>query len=186
MHSFSDFDPVSVVEPNIIALKLLGFWRSSNPHSFFNSVWYNVYTVLILFFHTVFIITGFWYLHDKRQSLTMEDINSVMFMYSACIINVVMMVNIYFNIDMIHFVESKMQEAAFQPKTLAGAADAKKWKRTARTFQKIFFITNGINGSVVALAISLFNGSKVLLAAHVISGLDWKVFFIYQVSVLLY
>nr|CAI5859823.1 unnamed protein product [Callosobruchus analis] len=31
------------------------------------------------------------------------------------------------------------------------------------------------------LVVNLLNGSKVVMAAHVISGLDWKVFFIYQV-----
>ncbi|VEN59249.1 unnamed protein product, partial [Callosobruchus maculatus] len=175
-----DFNSVSIVEPNIIALKWLGFWRSSNSDSFFNSKWYNTYTIVMLFFQTMFIVTGFWYLYDKRQNLNIEDINSVMFIYSANTINVVMMVNIYFNIDMIHFIQSNMQAAAFQPKTSAEAAESKKWKNTARMFQKVFFINNSIC-AVMSLFISLLNGNKLVLAAHVFPGLNWKVFFIYQV-----
>ncbi|VEN60342.1 unnamed protein product [Callosobruchus maculatus] len=134
----------------------------------------------MLFFPAVLNITGFWYLYDKRKDLTVEDISSVIFIYPTCLINMIMMVVIYVHIDMIHFIQSEMQAERFQPKTSAQLADAKKWKRTARLFQKVLFINNSFCVPTIAV-LRLLKGEKLLLAAHVFPGVNWKTFYIYQV-----
>nr|CAI5852170.1 unnamed protein product [Callosobruchus analis] len=122
MDDVSYFNFASVVEPNVIALKLLGFWRSPISGTIFSTVWYKAYTILMVFLPISLSISGFWYLYDKRQNLTVEDVSSVVFIYPTALINIMMMMVIYVHID---------------PKTTAQAADAKKWKRIARLFQKV-------------------------------------------------
>nr|CAH7733220.1 unnamed protein product [Callosobruchus chinensis] len=82
-------------------------------------------------------LTGFWYLYDKLGELTVEDISSVVFIYPTTLLNVIMMVIIYVDIDMMHFIQLEMKAARFQPKSAAQVADAKKWKSTARLLQKV-------------------------------------------------
>nr|CAI5852165.1 unnamed protein product [Callosobruchus analis] len=125
-------------------------------------------------------ISGFWYLYDKRQNLTVEDVSSVVFIYPTALINIMMMMVIYVHIDMIHFIQSEMQAERFQPKTTAQAADAKKWKRIARLFQKVFFVNNTLTVPIQAL-LGLLKGDRLLLVAHVFPGLNWKIFYIYQI-----
>nr|CAH7723106.1 unnamed protein product [Callosobruchus chinensis] len=122
MQGVSDFNLVSVVEPNIIALKLLGFWRSPVSNTIFSTVWYKAYTIFMVILPAFMNLTGFWYLYDKLGELTVEDISSVVFIYPTTLLNVIMMVIIYVDID---------------PKTAAQVADAKKWKSTARLLQKV-------------------------------------------------
>nr|CAI5852169.1 unnamed protein product [Callosobruchus analis] len=181
MDDVSYFNFASVVEPNVIALKLLGFWRSPISGTIFSTVWYKAYTILMVFLPISLSISGFWYLYDKRQNLTVEDVSSVVFIYPTALINIMMMMVIYVHIDMIHFIQSEMQAERFQPKTTAQAADAKKWKRIARLFQKVFFVNNTLTVPIQAL-LGLLKGDRLLLVAHVFPGLNWKIFYIYQVS----
>ncbi|CAH2015756.1 unnamed protein product [Acanthoscelides obtectus] len=116
------FDYSSIVRPNIIALKLLGFWKSSCPTSLFNTIWYSGYVVGVTLLEFFFEGTGFLFLYDKWESLSLVDINSVIFIYSTGMLNLMMMLTIYFHIE---------------PKSQHQFEDVIRWKATARLFQKV-------------------------------------------------
>nr|CAH7765156.1 unnamed protein product [Callosobruchus chinensis] len=91
----SHFDFVSVVRPNIVGLKILGFWRSLKPNSVFNTIWYNSYTATVMSLQFFFEGTGFMFLYDKWENLSLFDINSVIFIYSTALLNLLMMILIH-------------------------------------------------------------------------------------------
>nr|CAH7752379.1 unnamed protein product [Callosobruchus chinensis] len=80
-------------------MKFLGFWRSSRPNSIYNSIWYRCYTFTGVLLQSIFIGLGFMYLYDKWECLSLIDINSVLFIYSSEVINLSMMILIFFNIE---------------------------------------------------------------------------------------
>nr|CAI5859416.1 unnamed protein product [Callosobruchus analis] len=181
----SHFDFSSVVKPNIVALKILGFWRSSHENSIFNTIWYvryRSYTVIVILLQVIFEGTGFLYLYDKWECLSLVDITSVIFIYSTGVVNLSMMILIYFNIDSVHFIQSAMTSEMFRPKSQSQAEDAKRWMSTARDFQKLFY-GNNITLNVTAIFLGLWRDEKYILVAHRPSTLHWKVFLAYQVGI---
>nr|CAH7750466.1 unnamed protein product [Callosobruchus chinensis] len=149
----SYFDFTSVVKPNIVALKLLGFWRSSREKSVFNTIWYRIYTAVVILLQVIFEGTGFLYLYDKWECLSLVDITSVIFIYSTGVVNLAMC---------LHFIQSTMKSEMFRPKSQSQTEDAKKWKRVARRFQKLFF-ANNITLNVAAIFLGIWRDEKYIL-----------------------
>ncbi|VEN44143.1 unnamed protein product [Callosobruchus maculatus] len=96
-----------------------------------------------------------------------------------------MMILIFFNIDCLHFIQSTMKSEMFHPKSQSQAEDAKKWKRVARGFQKLFF-GNNITLNVTAISLGIWRDEKYILVAHKPSFLHWKVFLAYQAAMCIY
>nr|CAI5824270.1 unnamed protein product [Callosobruchus analis] len=94
-----NLDLVSLLEPDIIALKLIGFWKSSKDVSSFNRFYYRIYRGVVAVSIVVYIIFGFMYLYEKRETLTLVDFNSVMFIHTTGVTNPMMVVSIFLNIE---------------------------------------------------------------------------------------
>nr|CAI5854370.1 unnamed protein product [Callosobruchus analis] len=97
-----NLDLVSLLEPDIIALKLIGFWKSSKDVSPFNRFYYKIYRGVVAVSIVVYIIFGFMYLYEKRETLTLVDFNSVMFIHTTGVTNPMMVVSIFLNIERLH------------------------------------------------------------------------------------
>nr|CAI5848406.1 unnamed protein product [Callosobruchus analis] len=152
----SHFDFSSVVKPNIVALKIL---------------------VLL---QLCMEATGFLYLYDKRECISLVDINSVLFVYSTGLTNVAMMILILFNLGCLHFIQSEMRSAMFQPKSKHHIEDALKWKSVARSFQKLFF-GNNILLNIAVVVMGITKDDELILVAHKPTILQRKVFVAFQV-----
>nr|CAH7752383.1 unnamed protein product [Callosobruchus chinensis] len=122
------------------------------------------------------------YLYDKWECLSLIDINSVLFIYSSEVINLSMMILIFFNIECIHFIQTTMKSPMFSPKSQAQVADARKWNRIAGYFHSLFFSANMIL-SITVIFVAVWRNEQIL-AAHKPSILHWKVFFVFQVCML--
>ncbi|CAH1989690.1 unnamed protein product, partial [Acanthoscelides obtectus] len=141
---------------------------------------YNCYTAVVVVLKVLFEVAGFAFLYDKRKNLSLLDINSVIFIYSTSSLNLIMMTLIYFKSESIHYIQSTLQSAMFQPKSQSQAASARKWKGVARMLQMLFFGNNLFN-NIVIIVLAIVKGEKLILAAHKPSMVHWKVFFVYQV-----
>ncbi|CAH2016113.1 unnamed protein product, partial [Acanthoscelides obtectus] len=60
---------------------------------------YSGYVVGVTVLEFFFEGTGFLFLYDKWESLSLVDINSVIFIYSTGMLNLMMMLTIYFHIE---------------------------------------------------------------------------------------
>nr|CAI5824653.1 unnamed protein product [Callosobruchus analis] len=119
------------------------------------------------------------FLYDKWENLSLYDINSVIFIYSTALLNLLMMILIHSKIKSVHFIQSAMQSMMFQPKSQSQAESAKKWKGVARLFQKLFFSNNLFN-NIAIIVLAILRKQRLILAAHKPSTVHWKVFFVYQ------
>nr|CAH7765150.1 unnamed protein product [Callosobruchus chinensis] len=113
--------------------------------------------------------TGFMFLYDKWENLSLFDINSVIFIYSTALLNLLMMILIH----------SKIKSTMFQPKSQSQAESAEKWKGVARLFQKLFFSNNLFN-NIAIIILAILKDQRLILAAHKPSIVHWKVFFVFQ------
>nr|CAH7747976.1 unnamed protein product [Callosobruchus chinensis] len=123
--------------------------------------------------------TGFMFLYDKWENLSLFDINSVIFIYSTALLNLLMMILIHSKIKSVHFIQSTMQSTMFQPKSQSQAESAEKWKGVARLFQKLFFSNNLFN-NIAIIILAILKDQRLILAAHKPSVVHWKVFFVFQ------
>nr|CAI5853704.1 unnamed protein product [Callosobruchus analis] len=57
------------------------------------------------------------YLYEKRETLTLVDFNSVMFIHTTGVTNPMMVVSIFLNIERLHAMIRQLESAAFQPKS---------------------------------------------------------------------
>ncbi|VEN46264.1 unnamed protein product [Callosobruchus maculatus] len=130
---------------------------------------YNSYTAVVVSLQLFFEGTGFMFLYDKWGNLSLFDINSVIFIYSTALLNLLMMILIY----------SKIKSSMFQPKSQSQAESAKKWKEVARLFQILFFSNNLFNNIAIIL-LAIVKNQRSILAAHKPAVMHWKIFFLFQ------
>nr|CAH7746173.1 unnamed protein product [Callosobruchus chinensis] len=162
-------DPVSILDPNILLLKFLGFWKDTESSSVYNQLWYKVYRSFVVFSQAAFFFT---------------EINLVLYIYVVVPLNLYMTVVSYLNIGMIHLIQNLKSER-YHPKSPDEDAFVRGWKTVALRFQKSLVYSNWflvVSGAFLAL----LKGERTMFVAHVPSFLNWKVFFGSQVLMSVY
>ncbi|VEN56477.1 unnamed protein product [Callosobruchus maculatus] len=178
-------DLVSLLEPDIIALKLVGFWKSSDDVSSFNRFYYRIYRGVVVASTLVYLVCGFMYLYDKRETLTLVDVNSVMFIHTTNVTNPMMVVSIFLNIRRLHAMIRQLESAAFQPKSQKEFLYVYKWKRSSYFIKKIFY---GVNIFLVTTGpiVAMLQGKCAPQATYIPPWIYWRVYFWFQSTLTVY
>ncbi|VEN62483.1 unnamed protein product, partial [Callosobruchus maculatus] len=146
---------------------------------------YKSYTATVVLLQLYMEATGFLYLYDKWECISLVDINSVLFIYSTGLTNVAMMILILFNIGCLHFIQSSMKTAMFKPKSKAQVENARKWKSVAHSFQKLFF-GNNILLNIAVVVMGICKDEDLILVAHKPSFLQRNAFVAFQAAMCIY
>ncbi|VEN62388.1 unnamed protein product [Callosobruchus maculatus] len=133
----------------------------------------------------VYIVFGFLYLYEKRETLTLVDFNSVMFIHTTAVTNPMMVVSIFLNIKRLHAMMRQLESAAFQPKSQKEVSYVYKWKRSSYLIKKLFYIVN-IFLVTTGTILAMLQGKTPPLASYVPPWIHSKVYFWFQSTAAIY
>nr|CAI5853703.1 unnamed protein product [Callosobruchus analis] len=116
------------------------------------------------------------YLYEKRETLTLVDFNSVMFIHTTGVTNPMMVVSIFLNIERLHAMIRQLESAAFQPKSQKENSYVYKWKRSSYIIKKLFY---GVNIFLVTTGpiLATLQGKVAPLATYIPPWIHWRVYF---------
>ncbi|VEN50755.1 unnamed protein product [Callosobruchus maculatus] len=125
------------------------------------------------------------YLYDKRETLTLVDVNSVMFIHTTNVTNPMMVVSIFLNIKRLHAMIRQLESAAFQPKSQKEFLYVYKWKRSSYFIKKIFY---GVNIFLVTTGpiVAMLQGKCAPQATYIPPWIYWRVYFWFQSTLTVY
>nr|CAH7735680.1 unnamed protein product [Callosobruchus chinensis] len=137
--SCSDFDLLSVLTPEIWAMKVLGFWKSENNNSMYSSFFYKTYRSAIWLGMTIFQVFGYMFVYQKWHTISIGDISSVMFL-NVSIFNVQLVTTcIFFNLDRLHIIIHQLTSDILQLKTERHVQIAKQLKKSGDFIRKYYY-----------------------------------------------
>ncbi|VEN60868.1 unnamed protein product [Callosobruchus maculatus] len=125
------------------------------------------------------------YLYERRETLTLDDFNSVMFIHTTNVINPMMVLSIFLNIKRLHAMIRQLESAAFQPKSQKEFLYVYKWKRSSYFIKKLFY---GVNTFLVTTGpiLAMLQGKTAPLATYIPPWIHWRVYFWFQSTVTVY
>nr|CAH7745526.1 unnamed protein product [Callosobruchus chinensis] len=139
MTSINDFDLLSPLTPEIRVLKLLGFWRSENKDSMYNSIFYKIYTCIVLLGMTLFQLFGYMHVYQKWRTISIDDITSVLFVYIH-IFNIQTVITcIFLNMDRLHIIIRQLKTEVLKPKAHRHVEIAKRLKKSGDFVRKYYY-----------------------------------------------
>ncbi|VEN50757.1 unnamed protein product [Callosobruchus maculatus] len=127
----------------------------------------------------VYIVCGYMYLYDKRETLTLADVNSVMFIHTANVTNPMMVVSIFLNIKRLHAMIRQLESAAFQPKSQKEFLYVYKWKRSSYFIKKLFYGSN-IVLVILSPILAMLQGKTAPQVTYIPPWIYWRVYFWFQ------
>ncbi|CAH1954742.1 unnamed protein product [Acanthoscelides obtectus] len=125
------------------------------------------------------------YLYDKRETLTVTDFNSVMFIHTTNVTNPMMVVCIFLNSEHLHAMICQLESAAFQPHSHKEYLYVYKWKSSGYFIKKMFY---GVNGFLCTFGpiLAMLQGKAAPLATYIPPWIHWRVYFWFQSTVSVY
>ncbi|CAH1995120.1 unnamed protein product [Acanthoscelides obtectus] len=125
------------------------------------------------------------YLYDKRETLTVADFNSVMFIHTTNVTNPMMVACIFLNSEHLHAMICQLESAAFQPNSHKEYLYIYEWKRSGYFIKKLFYGVNGFLCSFLPI-IAILQGKTAPLTTYIPPWIHWRVYFWFQSTVTVY
>nr|CAI5823897.1 unnamed protein product [Callosobruchus analis] len=137
--SCTNFDLLSVLNPEIRAMKALGFWKSEDKNSMYNCLLYKAYGGVVWLGMAIFQLFGFMLVYKNWHTLSMGDVSSVLFLYITTMNTQTVTTCIILNVDRLHSIIHQLQSEVMQLKTEKHVLVAKRLKTSGDKVRKYFY-----------------------------------------------
>nr|CAI5850912.1 unnamed protein product [Callosobruchus analis] len=137
----NDFDLLSPLTPEIKVLKLLGFWKSENENSIYNSIFYKTYRCVVLIGMTLFQLFGYMHVYQKWRTISIDDITSVLFVYIHIFNIQATIVCVFLNMDRLHSIIRQLKTEILKPKAYRHIDMAMRLKKSGDFVRKYYYGT---------------------------------------------
>nr|CAH7750927.1 unnamed protein product [Callosobruchus chinensis] len=179
MDNTVNFDLMSLIRPEILLLKILGFWKSKNPDSIDNSMGYKIYRALIMLSIALFQLFGYLYVYMKWDTITVSDISSVLFVYIQCFNNMTVISCIFFNMDTLQSIIQQLESEKH-------VDIAKELKKSGDFIRKYCIATSLSIIFLYPLTKLLGKNRQLLHTAYTPSWMSFTTLFVFQEFVTIY
>nr|CAH7735686.1 unnamed protein product [Callosobruchus chinensis] len=122
-------------------MKALGFWKSENKNSMYNSLLYKIYGAVVWLGMAIFQLFGFMLVYQKSHTISIADISSVLFLYVTTFNTQTVTTCIFLNVDKLHSIIHQLESDIMQLKTKKHVLVARQLKKSGDFVRRYFYAT---------------------------------------------